>query len=99
MQLQKGGYVEAFIEAFSAGVDAVDSFVWGWAMIVFLLGTHLIMTVRTGFIQRKIGTAIKLSVSKADSDAEGDVSQFGALATALAATMAAIMPVSPEMVL
>ena len=65
--------MEAFIAAFSEGVDAVDSFVWGWAMIVFLLGTHLIMTVRTGFIQRKIGTAIKLSVSKSDSDAEGDV--------------------------
>jgi len=79
--------VEEFITAFSAGVDAVDSFVWGWAMIVFLLGTHLIMTVRTGFIQRKIGTAIKLSVSKSDENAEGDVSQFGALATALAATI------------
>ena len=79
--------MEGFIEAFSAGVDAVDSFVWGWAMIVLLLGTHLFMTVRTGFIQRKIGTGIKLSISRQDSDAEGDVSQFGALATALAATI------------
>jgi len=43
-------------------VDAVDSFVWGWAMIVLLLGTHLIMTIRTRFIQRKIGTAIIRSV-------------------------------------
>lgn len=68
-------------------VDAVDSFVWGWAMIVLLLGTHLFMTIRTKFIQRKIGTAIKLSVSREDSGAEGDVSQFGALATALAATI------------
>ncbi len=68
-------------------VDAVDSFVWGWAMIVLLLGTHLFMTVRTKFIQRKLGTAIKLSVSRTDSDAEGDVSQFGALTTALAATI------------
>ena len=79
--------MEAFIEAFSAGVDAVDSFVWGWAMIVLLLGTHLVMTVRTKFIQRKIGTAIKLSFSRADSDAAGDVSQFGALTAALAATI------------
>ena len=68
-------------------IDAVDSFVWGWAMIVLLLGTHLFMTIRTKFIQRKIGTAIKLSVSKTDSEAEGDVSQFGALTTALAATI------------
>ena len=74
------------MEAFAAGVAAVDSFMWGWFMIIILLGTHLIMTVRTKFIQRKIGTAIKLSVTK-DPDAEGDVSQFGALATALAATI------------
>ncbi|MBR2835404.1 MAG: sodium:alanine symporter family protein [Coriobacteriales bacterium] len=79
--------MDAFIEAFSAGVDAVDSFVWGWAMIVLLLGTHIVMTVRTGFIQRKIGTAIKLSISKQDSGAQGDVSQFGALTAALAATI------------
>ncbi len=75
------------METFANIVDAVDSFVWGWAMIVLLLGTHLFATFRTKFIQRKIGTAIKLSVSKADGDAEGDVSQFGALTTALAATI------------
>ena len=79
--------MEAFIESFSAGVDAVDSFVWGWALIWLLLGTHLFMTIRTGFIQRKIPTAIKLSVSKNDPYAEGDISQFGALTTALAATI------------
>ena len=57
------------METFANIVDAVDSFVWGWAMIVLLLGTHLFATFRTKFIQRKIGTAIKLSVSKADGDA------------------------------
>ena len=52
-----------------------------------LLGTHLFMTVRTGFIQRKtITKGIKLSVSK-EPDADGEVSQFGALATALASTI------------
>ena len=80
--------MDAFIEAFSAGVDAVDSFVWGWPLIIMLLVTHIYTTVRTRFIQRKIGTAIKLSVSKDDpSNAEGDISQFGALTTALAATI------------
>ena len=79
--------MEGFVEAFSAGVEAVDSFVWGWVMIVLLLGTHVIMTIRTKFIQRKIGTAIKLSFSRSDSDAAGDVSQFGALTAALAATI------------
>ena len=55
-------------------------------MIILLLGTHLFLTVRLRFPQRKILTAIKLSV-KRDEGAKGDVSQFGALATALAATI------------
>lgn len=67
-------------------INATDAFVWGVPMIVILLGTHLFMTVRTGFIQRKLGTGIKLSVKK-DPDAVGDISQFGALTTALAATI------------
>ena len=37
-------------------IDAVDGFVWGPIMILLLLGTHIFMTIRTGFIQRKIGT-------------------------------------------
>ena len=69
-------------------IDAFDSFVWGPIMILLLLFTHVFMTVRTGFIQRKVGTAIKMSVTKDDPyKAEGDISQFGALTTALAATI------------
>ena len=46
-------------------VQSVDDLVWGWAMIVLLLGTHLFLTIRTGFIQRKtITKGIPLSVSK-----------------------------------
>jgi AGCS family alanine or glycine:cation symporter len=76
----KGGHMAKFI-------GQADSFVWGWWMIILLLGTHIFMTVRTRFIQRKtIGKGIKLSVTK-DPDSEGEVSQFGALATALAATI------------
>lgn len=55
-------------------------------MIVLLLGTHIYLTIILKFPQRKIFTAIKLSVTK-DREAEGDVSQFGALATSLAATI------------
>ena len=55
-------------------------------MICLLLGSHIFLTIRTGFIQRKLPTAIKLSLAK-DEDAEGDVSQFGALVTALAGTI------------
>ena len=55
-------------------------------MLVLLFGTHLFLTIRLRFIQKHTWTAIKLSVSK-DTSGEGDVSQFGALTTALAATI------------
>ena len=64
----------------------LSSVLWGWPMIVLLLGTHIFLTIRLHFPQLRIFTAIKLSVRK-DSGARGDVSQFGALATALAATI------------
>ena len=67
-------------------VDAIDGAVWDWGMILLLLGTHVFLTIRTRGIQRKLGTGIRLSVSK-DEEAEGEVSQFGALTTALAATI------------
>lgn len=64
----------------------LSSMLWGWPMMILLLGTHIFLTVRLRFPQRKIFTAIKLSVTR-DPDATGDVSQFGSLATALAATI------------
>ena len=74
------------MEAIISGINWLDDFIWGMPMIVLLLGTHLFMTVRTGFIQRKTFTGIRLSVRK-DPDAPGDVSQFQALTTALASTI------------
>lgn len=64
----------------------LSSFLWGWPMIVMLLGTHIFLTIILKFPQRKLLTAIKLSIHR-DKDANGDVSQFGALVTALAATI------------
>ena len=64
----------------------LSGLLWGWPMIILLLGTHVFLTFRLRFPQRHIWKAIKLSVSK-DPDATGDVSQFGSLATALAATI------------
>ena len=74
------------MNAIGSVINQIDSLVWGWWMIILLLGTHIFMTIRTGVIQRKIGTAIRLSVTK-DTNAEGEVSQFGALTTALASTI------------
>ena len=64
----------------------LSGLLWGWPMIILLLGTHVFLTIRLRFPQRFIFKAIHLSVKK-DPDATGDVSQFGSLATALAATI------------
>ena len=64
----------------------LSNFLWGWPMIILLLGTHVFLTFRLRIPQRKLLTGIRLSVKK-DKAAKGDVSQFGALATALAATI------------
>lgn len=65
--------------------DAAD-FVWGYPLLILLVGTHVFLTFRLKFIQRYIGKAIKISLQR-NSEGEGDVSQFGALTTALAATI------------
>lgn len=84
--IQNRGEGKTFMEAFSNLMSAIDNWIWGLPMIVMLMGTHLFMTVRTGFIQRKTFTGIRLSVTK-DPDSPGDVSQFQALTTALASTI------------
>ncbi|MDR0539158.1 MAG: alanine:cation symporter family protein, partial [Spirochaetaceae bacterium] len=67
-------------------VGIIDGWLWGPWLLILLFGTHLFITFRTGFIQKKLGLAIKLSVTK-DEDSAGDISQFGALTTALASTI------------
>lgn len=63
-----------------------SDWLWGYPMIILLFGTHLFLTFRLKVPQRKLFTAIRLSVTR-DKGSKGDVSQFGALATALAATI------------
>lgn len=74
------------MDLFNQIANFVDDFLWGVPMIVILIGTHIYMTVRTKFIQRKTLTAIKLSVTK-DPEVDGDISPFQALTTALASTI------------
>lgn len=73
-------------DAISAVMNSFNNFLWGWFMIILLLGTHIFLTIRTKFVQRKTFKAIKLSVTK-DPDSDGDISPFQALATALASTI------------
>ena len=74
------------MEGVNLFLERANEYLWGWPMVVVLLGTHLFLTVRLRFPQRYLGLAIRLSVQR-DPQAQGDVSQFGALATALAATI------------
>ena len=74
------------MQGFEGMLDRASGFIWGWPLIVLLLGTHLYLTVRLGFIQRYIGRGIRLSLQRTN-EGEGDVSHFAALMTALAATI------------
>ena len=73
-------------DAISAVMNSSNDFLCGLFMIFLLLGTHIFLTIRTKFVQRKTYKAIKLSVTK-DPDSDGDISPFQALATALASTI------------
>ncbi|MBO7231510.1 MAG: alanine:cation symporter family protein [Bacteroidaceae bacterium] len=73
-------------DTLTAFIQKFCDILWGWPMVIALLGTHLFLTIRLKFPQRKLLKAILLSVTP-DKSAKGDVSQFGALATALAATI------------
>ena len=74
------------MEKFESIIGDISSFLWGWPMMILLVGIHIYLTIILRVPQRKLFTGIKLSVKK-DKDADGDVSQFGALATSLAATI------------
>ena len=74
------------METVNAALSWVNGYLWGPPMLILLFGTHLFLTVRLRFIQRWTPTAIRISLSR-KKEGEGDVSQFGALMTALAATI------------
>ena len=70
-------------------LEKVDSLVWGPPLLVLLVGTGIYLTIRLGVLQViKLPLALKYVFSKdTENEAEGDVSSFGALCTALAATI------------
>ncbi len=75
------------MESFSEIINQIDNFVWGGWLIVLILAVGIILTVRSKGIQfRKLGMAFKFAF-KSESSGEGDVSSFGALCTALSATI------------
>ena len=75
------------MELFEAILDKIDGIVWGPILIILILGTGVVLTVRTKGVQfKKLARALKSIVQK-PSDGAGEVSSFGALCTALSATI------------
>lgn len=78
------------MDALQSVLETVDGFVWGpFLLIPLLLGTGVYLTIRLGGLQfRKLGAALRLLFGGAsEEDADGDVSHYQALTTALAATV------------
>lgn len=68
-------------------LNEIDALVWGPPLLMLLVGTGIWLSFRLGFIQIfRLGAALKLIFS-AKNDGKGDVNSFGALCTALAATV------------
>ena len=80
-------------DALTSALTAVSGFIWGpWFLIPLLLGSGIVLTVRLRGLQlRKLGPALRFAfVDREDGEkdsAEGDISHYQALTTALAATV------------
>ncbi len=74
------------MEAAERFFETWSNALWGPPTIILLLGTHIFLTLRLRFIQRYIGKAIRLSLAR-NKEGTGDITQFGALTTALASTI------------
>lgn len=75
------------MESFNNILVAIDDFVWGPALIILIMGTGIYLTCRLGLLQfRKLGKALRYMV-KNEEDGIGEVTSFGALSVALAATI------------
>jgi AGCS family alanine or glycine:cation symporter len=76
----------SFVSLLGSWIKWFSDFLWGWPLIILLVGTHIFLTIRLRFPQRYVFKAIRMSF-KRDKNSAGDVSQFGALTTSLAATI------------
>lgn len=67
-------------------LEHLNDFLWGFPLLLLLLGTHVYFTLRLGFPQRNLFHAIRLSLV-GDETKERNLSPFAALSTTLAATL------------
>ena len=83
--------MKGFAKTLGDVLSTIDGIVWGPIMLCLLVGTGVILTIRTrGLGWRNLGYALKSTLSKearTKSRGSGDISPFSALTTALAATI------------
>ncbi len=80
--------MEEVLKAISGFLTKVDDFVWGLPLIILILATGIFLTIRLKGLQiTKLPMAIKNLVANEKSGDTGEVSSFGALCTALSATI------------
>lgn len=85
------------MEAFEKAINWLNDLVWGWPMIVLILGAGILLTIRTKFLQvRKFKTSINTTIGptlkslgkkKKKEDKLNSISQFEAFATAISGTV------------
>src|SRR3989338_5289097 len=78
--------MQGFLQTLEFWLGEISNWVWGPPLLILLVGTHIFLTFRLRIIQRYLFKAIKISFSR-EKEGEGDISQFGALTTALAPTI------------
>lgn len=75
------------MEAFDSALAAIDDFVWGVPLMVLILFGGLLLTLRLKGLQfSQLGRALRYMFSN-EKNGPGEVSSFGALCTALSATI------------
>ena len=75
------------MEQFTRFLEMIDGWVWGVPLIVLILAVGIYLTIRLRGLQiRKLPKALKYMVHN-EEDGEGEVTSFGALCTALSATI------------
>lgn len=77
------------MSSIQSALTAIDNFIWGPPLLILLVGTGVYLTLRLGLLQVvRLPLALRLVFGRDQGQGkQGDVSSFGALCTALSATI------------
>ena len=79
--------MDKMLETITQLLKTIDDVLWGWPLIILILATGILLTLRMGFLQIfHLPKALKYMVQN-EEGGTGEVSSFGALCTAMSATV------------